>query len=121
MKTVSRTLFRLLGIVAPAALASCGTQIQPAYGVPVRFDIAGKVVVRDKGVGIPGIKIDCLKADQQPFTAAYSEKDGQFGVYGICDQLRAEDIDGAENGGPYQTATVDVVAGDENVLIKMEK
>ncbi|MGI5863423.1 MAG: hypothetical protein ACOX6T_15405 [Myxococcales bacterium] len=121
MKTASRILFRLLGIVAPAALTSCGPQVQPAYGAPVRFDIAGRVVVRTKGTGIPGIKIDCLKAGQQPFIAAYSDKDGQFGLYGDCDQLRAEDVDGAENGGPYQTATVDVTLGDENVLINMEE
>ena len=121
MKILARATLRILGILAPAALVSCESTIQPPYGVPVRLGVSGKVIVRKSGVGVPGIRIDCLKADSPPYAAAYSKKDGVFEISGACDQLRAEDVDGAENGGPYQAATVDVEPFDENVLIKLEE
>ncbi|OIP38846.1 MAG: hypothetical protein AUK47_10965 [Deltaproteobacteria bacterium CG2_30_63_29] len=91
-KVASRALLGFMGFVVPVIVAAC-------YGVPYRFTKAGKVVDSVTKVGIGGIRVSCVN-DGTVNDATVTAEDGTFAIWydTPCEELRAEDPDGTENG-----------------------
>lgn len=123
MKRVENMLLRLMALAVPTVIAAC-------YGVVADDDFGddggtgskdrktGRVVNANTGVGIPGIRVTCLRTRDadggtldvpEETGGAHTDSRGNFMVSvshpNQCTLIRAEDVDGADNGS-YQPNTV---------------
>lgn len=100
MRTLKRALLWIVGTAIPITIAAC-------YGVAYRFSKSGRVVDAATSVGITGVEVTCLVNNAEE-SLAYSGADGGFELSydKVCDEVRAADVDGAENGGTYAAKTV---------------
>jgi len=121
MKTLARWGLKLLALATPVVIAAC-------YGAPVNSNnvkqTCGTVQDATNQAGIAGIQVTCLQGGQE-LDVVYTDSTGFFCALtnspATCDTLRAEDVDGAENGGTYLTATATPAADGSATTINMTK
>ncbi|HOX42594.1 MAG TPA: hypothetical protein PK668_03300 [Myxococcota bacterium] len=114
LRFLARPLLWLLNLLVPVFIAAC-------YGAPADFSgatLTGKVLDGTTQGGIYGIQVTCLRAGQ-PFTTDYTDLDGSFALWDSCDQVRFEDLDGAENGGLYVQRTVTLDPGCTEITVEL--
>lgn len=137
MKPVAAWLLRLVTLISPVFIAAC-------YGMPFERHLTGKVVASATGLAIQGIKVSCASKPDGGYwylnidSAGYQLTDGGYYVAGTpsvtdgsgnfdlrcrgpVEHLLAQDIDGAEHGGPYADKAVPVPQSDDtSVIIAMD-
>jgi hypothetical protein len=114
-RLLANVLLWLTGLIMPVMIAC-------AYGMQYKFSKQGKVVDAQTQAGIPGIAVDCLLGEAETYEAL-TDADGFYEIWynEPCDNLRARDPDGAENGGSYAEQTVPWCEACETVVIELTK
>lgn len=107
--------------LARAALAALGSMtsffIACAYGVPWRYEKAGRVLDATTQQGIGGISVACVDDVGAPLHATRTGPTGAFHLgVDACAALAFADVDGAENGA-YLGASLPFTPGDERDLV----
>ena len=120
MKTLINKLIKItLGLLGVAMVDSCVAKAE--YGCP-HSDFEAKGVVTDEdGNGIQGIRVVVSAEYPNPnyvggpitdtlwtsHSGEYVSRDDNFAILSSV-KLEFEDVDGAENGGEFQSVTVEV-------------
>lgn len=114
MRSVKKALLWILTVAIPVTIAAC-------YGVAQRFSMGGRVTDATTGDGIEGIEVTCVDAGSFDSSMTWSDANGDFSVdYDTpCATVRADDVDGADNGS-YVTATVPFDENADEILIEMD-
>lgn len=107
-KTIDKLLTYLLGVLG---LSACDSLICE-YGSPhATYQITGKVTDKSTGKAIPNIQITFSHSCD----TIYTDNKGEYG-YGINGfiaydtlEIKAEDIDGAANGGMFASDSAQVI------------
>ena len=120
IRWLSKPLLWLVTSAIPVVIAAC-------YGVyDGLISRSARVVDRDTGMGIGGIKVTCIDSEAGTGDSTYSfEHDGFFELYFSegdgCQFVRFEDVDGPENGGDFADRTVEWSAELEDSEIPLDK
>jgi hypothetical protein len=131
MRWLARPFLWLLTCVVPVFIAACygGVGVWDGQLPDGGNDSSGTlrrarghVLNYQTGSGIKGIHVICLGAPADAGNAlddTYSlPGDGAFEIWYYefypCDTLRFEDVDGAENGGPFSTREIEFPPGEES-------
>lgn len=106
---MKRLIYMLMALVGFGAV-SCEEiteEVAGEYGVPhVNFSLKARVV-DEAGEPIEGIKV------RVDWVEEYTNQDGEISINGSVftgsqNRVRFEDVDGEENGGEFETLTLDI-------------
>jgi len=118
-KTLARCGLFCLGLITPVFIAAC-------YGVSYGFTMLGRVIDAGSKGGLAGIQVSCVgsrNGTDEVLSTTTSAGDGSFSMEyrptTDCETLRFEDVDGADNGGAFQTQEK-AFDGEQNVLIELQ-
>ena len=116
MKDLLLSLCRWLLPILGVSAVGCNTIFQTAdeYGTPYAdFEIKGKVTDASTSGPLQGIEVSALDNDAVPMVSVTTDVEGRFELTGSFFPaesivIRANDIDGEENGGLFAPATITV-------------
>ena len=116
MKDLLLSLCRWLLPILGVSAVGCNTVYQTAdeYGTPYAdFEIKGKVTDASTSGPLQGIEVSALDSDAVPMVSVTTDVEGRFELTGSFFPaesivIRANDIDGEENGGLFAPATITV-------------
>ena len=114
MRIAARWMLKALAAAVPVTIAACSGALMETRN--------GRVVDQASGTGIKGIEVECSYGDGGG-PVSTSADDGSFTLsYDVpCDNLVVSDVDGAENGGLYQSRTIPFPAGTGDITIELPK
>jgi hypothetical protein len=121
LRWLARRLLWALNLVVPVFIAACyGAQFGDEYGPSPGRETShrGKTIDGRTQEGIHGILVTCLRGGLA-WSTDHTDLDGTFYLWDRCDQLRFDDVDGPENGGPYVTRIVTVDPNCPEITVEL--
>ena len=114
MKKLNKTI---TGLIMTSILFSIVSCIGMAEDDPTH--IYGTVIDKETGEALENIRVTCGSCDQ-----THTDSSGEFGLSWeecYCEYVDFQDIDGENNGGPYEDQTLEEYLFEEDdITVEME-